>query len=50
MNDFSYATDLNIRRFRKLLETSLDETERQAIERLLTEEEVTKAALRDEGN
>jgi hypothetical protein len=42
MNDFSYVTDANIKRFRNLLDTSLDETERQTIERLLAEE-VAKA-------
>ena len=44
MNCFSYATDLNIKRFQNLLETSLDKTERQTIQRLLTEEKA-KAAL-----
>jgi hypothetical protein len=44
MNYFSYATDLNIKRFQNLLETSLDKTERQTIQRLLTEEKA-KAAL-----
>jgi hypothetical protein len=43
MNDFSYAADANIKRFQNLLETSLDETERQTIQRLLTEE-LAKAA------
>jgi hypothetical protein len=38
---FSYAID--IKRFQNLLETSVDETERQTIEKLLTEEK-TKAA------
>jgi hypothetical protein len=33
---FSYAID--IKRFQNLLETSVDETERQKIQRLLTEE------------
>jgi hypothetical protein len=44
MNDFSYATDSNIKRFRNLLETSVDETERRMIQRLLAEER-TKAEL-----
>ena len=44
MNPFSYATDVNIRRFQNLLETWLDETERRTIQKLLTEEK-TKAAL-----
>jgi hypothetical protein len=47
MNDFSYVananiesyvTNANIERFRNLLETSLDETKRQTIQRLLAEE------------
>jgi hypothetical protein len=42
MSDFFYATDSNIKRFRNLLETSVDETERRTIQRLLTEE-VAKA-------
>jgi hypothetical protein len=44
MNDFSSATDSNIKRFQNLLATSVDETERRTIQRLLTEE-VAKAAL-----
>jgi len=44
MNDFSYTIDLNIRRFQNLLRTSVDETERQTIQRLLSEEEEAKAA------
>jgi hypothetical protein len=44
MNYFSYATDMNIKRFQNLLETSADETERQTIQRLLTEEKA-KAVL-----
>jgi hypothetical protein len=50
MNDWSYATDSNIKRFRNLLETSVDETERRTIQRLLTEEVATKAALATKGN
>jgi hypothetical protein len=38
MDAFFDVTDMNIRRFRNLLETSIDETERRAIERLLAEE------------
>ena len=38
MNYFSYAINTNIKRFQNLLETSVDETERRMIERLLTEE------------
>jgi hypothetical protein len=44
MNDFSYAIDINIKRFQNLLRTSVDETERQTIQRLLSEEEA-KATL-----
>jgi len=36
----------NIRRFQNLLETSLDDTERQTIEKLLTEEKA-KAAFQE---
>ena len=36
MNGFSYAID--IKRFQNLLETSVDETERRTIQKLLTEE------------
>jgi len=39
MNYFSYAINTNIKRFQNLLETSVDETERRTIQRLLTEEE-----------
>jgi hypothetical protein len=45
MNDFSYATDSNIKRFRNLLETSVDETERRTIQRLLTQEIDNKTTL-----
>jgi hypothetical protein len=44
MTDFSYATDANIKRFQNLLETSVDATERQILQRLL-EEEKAKAVL-----
>lgn len=44
MNDFAYATATNIKRFENLLETSVDETERRMVQRLLTEER-EKAAL-----
>jgi hypothetical protein len=44
MDYFSYALDSNIKRFRNLLETSVDETERRTIQRLLAEEKA-KAAL-----
>ena len=38
MTDFSYAIDSNIKRFQNLLDTSVDATERQMLERLLAEE------------
>jgi hypothetical protein len=44
MNSFSYAVECNIKRFQNLLETSVDETERRMIQRLLAEER-TKAEL-----
>ena len=44
MNDFFYAINANIKRFQNLQETSIDETERQTIQRLLTEEKA-KVAL-----
>jgi hypothetical protein len=44
MSDFFDATDSKIKRFRNLLETSVDETERRTIQRLLTEE-LAKAGL-----
>jgi hypothetical protein len=42
VNSFSYEID--IKRFQNLLETSVDETERRVIEKLLVEE-TAKAAL-----
>ncbi len=42
MNSFSYSID--IKRFQNLLNTSVDETERQTIQRLLTDEK-NKAEL-----
>ena len=44
MNCFSYAIDLNIKRYQNLLDTSADETERRTIQALLSEEKA-KAAL-----
>lgn len=44
MNDFDYATDLNIKRFRNLLEISAGETEQRMIQGLLTEQLAAKAA------
>jgi hypothetical protein len=43
MIDFSYATNINIKRFQNLLETSLDEPERQTIQKLLAEEKFEAA-------
>jgi hypothetical protein len=42
MNDFSYVRDLNIKRYRKLLENPLDETVRQTIQKLLAEEQTKR--------
>ena len=47
MNDFSYVINCNIKRFQNLLETLIDETKRQTIQRLLSEEKA-KAALQSE--
>jgi hypothetical protein len=44
MNYSAYAVSTNIKRFQNLLETSVDETERQTIRRLLAEEKA-KVAL-----
>ena len=38
MSSFVYATDMNIKRFQNMLDTSVDETERRTIQCLLTEE------------
>ena len=46
MIDFSYATNINIKRFQNLLETSLDEPERQTIQKLLAED--SAASVRTE--
>ena len=43
---FSYAID--IKRFQNLLETSVDDTERQTIEKLLTEEKAKAASQASE--
>jgi hypothetical protein len=45
MNHFAYAIDINIKRFQDLLETAVDETERQTIQKLLVEEKERKTAL-----
>jgi hypothetical protein len=45
MNDFSYVIGANIERFRALLETSINETERKTIQTLLDEELAKAAAL-----
>ena len=39
MNCLTYAIAINIKRFQNLLETSIDESERRAIRRLIDEEE-----------
>jgi hypothetical protein len=46
MNHFFYATDSNIKRFRNLLETSVDETERRTLQVLLAEEEAAQTLHR----
>jgi len=43
MNSFVYATDMNIKRFQNLLDTSVDETERRTIRGLLGEEKAKAA-------
>ncbi len=48
MNYFSYAININNKRFQNLLEISVDETERRTIQRLLTEEKA-KAAFMPRG-
>ena len=52
MNDFSYVIEVNIQRFQNLLRTAVDETERQTIQRLLSEEEAkatSQASEREKG-
>lgn len=44
MNSFSYAINIDIKRFQNLLETSVDETERETIQKLLIAEKA-KASL-----
>ena len=39
MDQFEFVYSPNIKRYRDLLETSVDETERRIIQKLLTEEE-----------
>ena len=46
MNDFFYATDSNIKRFRNLLETSVDETERRTPQKLFAKEEAAQTQHR----
>lgn len=46
MSPFSYAIAANVRRYRNLLETSVDETERQTIKFLLAEE-LAKATIEE---
>ena len=42
MSSFSYAIDMNIRRYKNLLATSVNEAERKTIQNLLAEE-ISKA-------
>ena len=44
MRDLAYVTDANIKRFRKLLETSINEPLRRTIQTLLIEELVKAEA------
>jgi hypothetical protein len=46
MNDFFSATDLNVKRFRNLLESSVDETERRTLQKLLAKEEAAQTLHR----
>jgi hypothetical protein len=46
MNDFVHATDLNIKRLRNLLETSVNETERRTLQKLLAKEEAAQTLNR----
>jgi hypothetical protein len=39
MDQFEFVYSPNIKRYQNLLETSVDETERRTIQKLLTEEE-----------
>ncbi len=48
MSAFTYANDSNIRRFKNLLETSVDEAERRIIESLLAAEKTTAELLNSE--
>ena len=45
MSSFSYAIDMNIRRYKNLLATSISGTERETIETLLAEENAKFASL-----
>ncbi|MGP0090321.1 MAG: hypothetical protein ACLPKB_10260 [Xanthobacteraceae bacterium] len=44
MGQLEFVNELNIKRFQNLLETSVDDVERQIIQKLLTEEEAKQAA------
>jgi hypothetical protein len=45
MDQFEFVYGQNIKRYRNLLETSVDETERRTIQRLLTKEEAKQHKL-----
>ena len=45
MNLFANAIELNIKRFQNLLDTSVDDAERQTIQALLAEEKAKAAEL-----
>jgi hypothetical protein len=40
MDDVSHAINNNIKRFQNLLETSVEDSERQTIQKLLTDEKI----------
>jgi hypothetical protein len=48
MHPFSYSVDMNIKQFKNLLDTSIDEAERQKIQRLLDEEKAKQAIMASE--
>jgi hypothetical protein len=48
MNGANCVVNSNIRRFQNLLETSVDDTERQVIEKLLIEEKAKAASQASE--
>jgi hypothetical protein len=45
MSNSSYASNMNIKRFQNLLDTSVDKTEREMLQRLLNEEKAAAERL-----